>query len=170
MDAAGNLGKAGETKALSQGMQPQQYPGANEPSAVQPNSTASGAINPAVAGGDAKLVGVFAGESIAGGGTASYLNTQLNWTFKANGTVLYGAQSHYTTSEQDYEGDQKWSASGQTAENVDRGHWHTSGNLLTIQWDNGKVSRFAYSFEPDGSLVYRHPNTRKLINFYPRIQ
>ena len=120
-------------------------------------------------GGDRRLVGVYRGETISGGeGTA--LNTQLNWTFQADGTVLYGAQSHFNMNQRDYNLNQQWVAGGRTSGNTERGRWSTSGKKLTIKWDSGEVSQFRYGFEPNGSLVFRNARTGKLINFYPRIR
>lgn len=118
---------------------------------------------------DQNLVGVYQGESIASG-YGSYVNTQLNWVFQPDGTVLYGATSAYSTSNQgSSQRDVQVSATGQTGSNVDRGRWSTSGDILTIQWSNGNVARYNYSFY-DNMLVYRDPQTNELINYYPRIQ
>ena len=43
--------------------------------------------------------------------------------FNADGTVLYGAQSHLNASGRDYNGNLKWTASGGTGGDVDRGRW-----------------------------------------------
>ena len=163
MDAAGNWGRepASETSAQQPAakVEPKSTPPAPKPKPRAPVATAD----------DPRLVGVYKGETIAGGDTGTYTNTQLNWVFQPDGTVLYGAISHYSASERDYNGDLEWTATGNTGETADRGRWSAADGILTIQWDSGERSRFAYSFY-DGMLVYRNPQTRKLINYYPRIK
>ena len=154
MDAQGNWGPEGQAQP-STGSRAAQNPA--------PQSQGNGG------GGDPRLVGVFKGENVSGGDGVIF-NTQFIWAFQADGTVYYGAQSHYDVSIKHYDGNEKWGASGQTGKGGERGRWSTSGKLLTIQWESGDVSRFAYGFEPNGSLVYRNPRTGKLINFFPRIK
>ena len=114
---------------------------------------------------------MFAGESIAGGGNYGvYVNTQLVYVLNANGTLYYGAQSHFNASERDYNGNMIWTATGNSDGSVDRGRWSAANGFLTFDWDSGRRSYFAYGFEPDGSLVIRDPQTRKLINFYSRVR
>lgn len=130
---------------------------------------ASGGSTPT--GDDPRLVGMFGGEALAGGADMGvYMNTQLVYVLNADGTLHYGAQSHFSSSERDYEGNLKWTATGNTAGSVQSGRWSAKGGFLTILWDSGERSYFAYGFEPDGSLVLRNPTTRKLINFYSRIR
>ena len=120
-------------------------------------------------GGDQRLVGAFKGESIASG-DGVYVNTQLVWIFEPNGRAYYGSQAHFAASERDYNGDLDWSATGRSDESGDYGRWSTNGNILTIQWDDGDTSRFKYSFYTNGELVFRNPNTDKLINLFPRVR
>ncbi len=138
---------------------------------------ASAAAAPATAGGstptgdDPRLVGMFAGEALAGGGGSGvYVNTQLVYVLNADGSVYYGAQSHFNASERDYDGNLKWTATGNTDGSVQSGRWSARSGFLTVRWDSGQQSVFAYGFEPDGSLVLRNPTTRKLINFYRRVR
>ena len=144
--------------------QPQQPQPAAEPAWPQsaPQSQQRG-------GGDPRLVGVFKGESVYynhGVGT----NTQLYWVFDGAGGVYYGAQTHWMASARDYNLDLVWTAGGVTDPNADRGTWQADGTFLTIQWEDGNTGRFAYGFEPNGALVFRNPQTRKLINFYDRVR
>ena len=118
--------------------------------------------------GDPRLVGVFKGESVYRG--ATYSNTQLYWLFDGAGGVYYGAQTHWGASARDYNQDLVWTAGGTTAGSGDRGRWRTDGGFLTIEWENGNVARYAYGFEPNGALVFRNAQTRKLINFYDRVR
>ena len=118
---------------------------------------------------DPQLVGVFSGESISST-QGLYINTQLVWAFNADGTVLYGAQSHMNASQRDYNGNLKWTANGQSDGNVDQGRWSASGGIVSFQWSDGSTSRFAYGFEPDGTLAVRNAVTRKLINIYSRVR
>ena len=121
--------------------------------------------------GDRRLVGQFGGEAVAGGGdTGAYVNTQLSWIFRADGRVFFGSQAHYAASERDYNGDLEWAAGGQTAADTDSGNWTAKEGILSIEWDDGRTMRVAYGFEPDGSLVFRNAQTRKLINFYKRLR
>jgi hypothetical protein len=124
---------------------------------------------PGTAGDDPRLVGVFAGEAIAGGGDTPAVNTRLVYAMNSDGTVLYGARSSISASDRDASGNLVWTASGTTGANVERGRWSASRGTLTIAWDSGARSQFAYGFEPDGSLVLRDPRTRKLLNFYRRV-
>lgn len=119
-------------------------------------------------GGDARLVGMFRGETISTGEV--YVNTQLVYAINANGTLLYGAQSAMSTSERGPSGNVEWSADGVTDGSVRRGQWSTSGWRLTVDWRGGGRSVFRYGFEPDGSLVLRNPTNGKLINFFPRVR
>ena len=118
---------------------------------------------------DAHILGRFRGESLASG-DGVYVNTQLIYAFNANGTVLYGAQSAMSASKRDHTGQLEWTATGGTGSSMEKGTFTTKGGILTIRWEAGTRSTFAYSFEPDGSLVLRHPHTKKLINFYPRVR
>ncbi len=133
-----------------------------------PRGPAPGAID--TRNNDPRLVGVFKGEAIAGGGKhAAYVNTQLWWVFRRDGIVYFGAQSFFTATKRDYNQEIEWTAHGNSAGKIDQGRWRTDGRILSIQWDDGRSLRVAYSFEPDGSLVFRNANTGKLINFYPRV-
>lgn len=139
--------------------------------------SAPAASAPAAAGGatptgdDPRLVDMFGGEALAGGADMGvYVNTQLVYVLNADGTLYYGSQSHFSASERDYTGNLKWTATGNTDGSVQGGRWSAKGGFLTILWDSGERSFFAYGFEPDGSLVLRNPTTRKLINFYRRIR
>ncbi len=118
---------------------------------------------------DRRLIGMFGGEAIAGGEYGAYVNTQLVYVINGDGTLFYGAQSHFSASDRDYNGDLRWTATGQTGQSVDRGRWSARDGILTVQWENGNRMVVAYGFEPDGSLVLRNAQTRKLINFYRRI-
>ena len=120
-------------------------------------------------GGDPRLVGVFKGESVYYNNDVG-VNTQLYWVFDGAGGVYYGAQTHWMASARDYNLDLVWTADGTTDPNADRGNWQADGTFLTIQWENGNTSRFAYGFEPNGALVFRNAQTRKLINFYDRLR
>jgi len=122
-------------------------------------------------GDDPRLVGMFAGEALAGGaGAGVYVNTQLVYVLNADGSLYYGAQSHFNASQRDVNGNTRWSATGTSDGSIDSGRWIAANGMLTIRWDSGQQSVFAYGFEPDGSLVLRHPTTRKLINFYRRVR
>lgn len=122
-------------------------------------------------GDDPRLVGMFAGEALAGGGGSGvYVNTQLVYVLNADGSLYYGAQSHFNASERDYNGNLRWTATGNTDGSVESGRWSAKAGFLTIRWNSGQQSLFAYGFEPDGSLVLRDPTTRKLINFYRRVR
>ncbi|MDJ0908516.1 MAG: hypothetical protein QNI99_04960 [Woeseiaceae bacterium] len=118
---------------------------------------------------DPRLVGMFAGESIASS-SGVYVNTQLVTVLNADGTLYYGAQSHFNASDRDIDGNLKWTATGNTAGDVESGRWSASNGIITIRWDSGEQSVFAYGFEPDGTLVLRDPYTRELINFYSRVR
>lgn len=134
-------------------------------------ATEGAADDNTAASDDPRLVGMFAGESLAGGGGSGvYINTQLVYVLNADGTLYYGAQSHFDAVTRDISGNTKWSASGVTDGSVQSGRWRAQDGFLAITWNSGKQSYFAYGFEPDGSLVFRHPRTRKLINFYKRVQ
>jgi hypothetical protein len=120
---------------------------------------------------DRRLIGMFGGEALAGGGDAGvYVNTRLVYALGADGVVLYGAQSAISAAGRGHTGDLRWTATGQTAQSVRRGTWSAAGGMLTVVWDGGGRSVFAYGFEPDGSLVLRDPRTRELINFFERIR
>lgn len=114
---------------------------------------------------DPRLVGVFRGEAISSS-SGVYVNTQLVYAFNGDGTVLYGAQSHMSASQRDYNGNLKWTADGTSDGSVDKGRWSARDGFLTVRWDGGNVGRYAYGFEPDGTLALRNPVTRKLINIY----
>lgn len=120
-------------------------------------------------GRDQRLVGRFRGESIASG-EGIYVNTQLVWAFNPDGTVLYGAQSAMSASERDHDGNLTWSATGTSNGSMSTGRWSTDSGFLTLTWSDGSVGRFLYGFEPDGSLVYRNPVTRELVNFYAPVR
>ncbi|MEO1279783.1 MAG: hypothetical protein AAFV77_12570, partial [Planctomycetota bacterium] len=120
---------------------------------------------------DRRLIGMFGGEAIAGGGDAGvYVNTQLVYALGSDGVVLYGARSAMSASQRDYTGALEWTATGETAGSVQRGRWSAASGMLSVVWDAGGRSVFAYGFEPDGSLVLRDPRTRELINFFQRIR
>ncbi|MEM1263655.1 MAG: hypothetical protein AAGH76_14740 [Pseudomonadota bacterium] len=123
-----------------------------------------------VGGGDQRLVGIFGGESIGGGEYGAYSNTQLKWVFNPDGRVFFGSKAHWHASERDYNQNLEWTAHGETAADTDQGTWQADGQLLTIRWSNGNVSRYAYGFEPNGALVFRNARTKKLINFYNRLR
>jgi len=136
-----------------------------------PASPAAAAGGSTPTGDDPRLIGMFRGESLAGGDYGgAYVNTQLVYVLNADGTVYSGAQSHFSSSSRDYNGNLRWSASGVTDGSVQSGRWSARGGMLTVVWDNGQRAVFAYGFEPDGSLVIRHPTTRKLINFFSRVR
>ena len=143
--------------------------GAGGASANASSSAASGGSSST--GDDPRLVGMFAGEAIAGGGDSGiYVNTRLVYVLNPDGTLHYGAQSHFSASDRDYNGDLIYTASGSSDGSVESGRWSAGNGFLTINWDSGQRSYFAYGFEPDGSLVLRNPQTRKLINFYSRVR
>ena len=133
-----------------------------------PATATAGGTTPT--GDDPRLIGMFKGESLAGGDYGAYVNTQLAYVLNADGTVYYGAQSHFSSSSRDYNGNLRWSASGVTDGSVQSGRWSARNGMLTVVWDNGQRAVFAYGFEPDGNLVLRHPTTRKLINFFSRVR
>lgn len=120
--------------------------------------------------GDRQLLGMFQGEVLNSNTPDIYMNTQLVYAFGADGRVYFGAQSMFTAQRRDYNDDLIWTASGGTDESVRGGKWTTDNGLLSIRWDDGDYSVFAYSFEPDGALVLRNPYTQELINFYPRVR
>lgn len=120
--------------------------------------------------GDRRLIGMFRGEAINSNVEGVYINTQIVYAFGADGRVFNGAQSHMAAAKRDYNQDLVWTAHGKSAGDVRSGAWQANGQILSIRWDDGKRATFAYGFEPDGSLVLRHPQTRKLINFYPRVR
>ncbi len=121
--------------------------------------------------GDARLVGAFRGESIRAPGPGGVsVSTQLIWAFNADGTVLHGARSAMNASRRDAGGNLVWTFDGESGASMRRGRWSTSGDVLTVRWSDGGVSRFRYGFEPDGSLVHRNVRTGRLINFYPRVR
>lgn len=141
----GTIASPGELAAVA--------PGGSQPSAV----------------GDPRLVGMFRGETISRG-EGIYINTQLVYALGADGVVHYGAQSHLNASQRDIDGNLIYTANGQSDGSMQRGRWQAQGGMLTIQWDAGGRSVFAYGIEPDGALVLRNPQTRKLINFFPRVR
>ena len=118
---------------------------------------------------DPRLVGMFAGEAIHSG-KGNHVNTRLVYALGADGVLHYGAQSGINLSKGDGAGGFKWTASGITGGNVERGTWSTASGLITVRWDSGAVGTVAYSFEPNGALVLRDPYTKKLINFYERVK
>ncbi|MFG0252526.1 MAG: hypothetical protein ACF8NJ_06595 [Phycisphaerales bacterium JB038] len=132
--------------------------------ARKPGEAGSGAV------GDRRLIGMFQGEVLNANTEGVYMNTQLVYAFGADGRVFHGAQSMFTAHKRDHNDDLLWTASGGTDESVQSGKWTTEKGLLSIRWDDGDYSVFAYSFEPDGSLVFRDPYTKELINFYPRVR
>lgn len=118
---------------------------------------------------DPRLIGMFGGESIHSS-NGVYVNSQLVYALGADGVMHYGARSHLNASQGDGAGGFRWTATGSTGGNVQRGTWTATGGLLRVQWDSASSSSFAYGFEPDGTLALRHPVTRKLINIYSRLQ
>jgi hypothetical protein len=136
---------------------------------VQAQPTPPPQPSPAAGGYENRLIGVFEGEAISSG-SGSYFNTQMNWVFNADGSVIYGSQGHYSGSQTGYDGNYDWTASGQTDANTQRGRWSTSGKLLTIQWEDGDRTHVAYGIEPDGTLVFRDASTGELINYFPRVR
>jgi hypothetical protein len=132
--------------------------------ARNPSEQPGGAI------GDRRLLGMFQGEVLNSNTEGIYMNTQLVYAFGADRRVYFGAQSMFTASKRDYNDDLVWTASGGTDESVRAGTWTAENGLLSIRWDDGEFSTFAYGFEPDGSLVLRNPYTKELINFYPRVR
>ncbi|MCA8970740.1 MAG: hypothetical protein KDC95_13180 [Planctomycetes bacterium] len=118
---------------------------------------------------DQRLVGRFRGESIHSG-SGTYSNTQLVWAFNSDGTVLYGSKMHMSASKRDYNGDLEWTASGSSDGSLQKGVWSAQNGIAEIRWQGGTTSRFAYGFEPDGTLAVRDARTRKLINIYTRMQ
>lgn len=57
-------------------------------------------------GGDQRLVGRFKGESVYSANDVIF-NSQLIYAFQADGSVFYGAQSHYDLSIKHYDGKEK---------------------------------------------------------------
>jgi len=130
-----------------------------------------GGVGQKAATDDPRLIGVFGGEALAGGGDkGAYVNTQLTYVLNADGTALSGARSSFSASERDPSGNLLWSASGGSGESVIRGTWSAQQGLLTIDWQGQGRTFVLYNFEPDGTLVLRDPTTRKLINYYSRVQ
>ncbi|MEO1535754.1 MAG: DUF6263 family protein [Planctomycetota bacterium] len=119
---------------------------------------------------DRRLIGMFRGEAISNNVEGIYINTQLVYAIGADGRVHYGAKSAMAASKRDYNQDLVWTASGESAGDVRSGDWSAKNGMLTVKWDNGGQSVFAYGFEPDGSLVLRNPQTRELVNFFPRVR
>lgn len=119
---------------------------------------------------DRRLIGMFRGEAISNNVEGIYINTQLVYAIGADGRVHYGAKSAMAASKRDHNQDLVWTASGESAGEVQSGDWSATNGVLTVKWDNGGQSVFAYGFEPDGSLVLRNPRTRELINFFPRVR
>lgn len=155
-----------ETSQLNQGQPNQGQPNRGQPGAQR---TGQPGGQPAAQLGDPRLVGMFKGESIASG-SGVYVNTQIVYAFSGDGFVYNGAQSHFNTSRRDVNGNLIYTADGSSDGSMTRGRWQAAGGMLTIQWDSGQRAVFAYGFEPDGSLVLRNPQTRELINFFPRVQ
>jgi hypothetical protein len=120
--------------------------------------------------GDRRLLGMFQGEVLNSSVEGMYINTQLVYAFGADSRVYFGAKSMMSAHKRDYNDDLIWTTHGETAEDVSGGNWSATNGYLTINWDDGTRSVFAYGFEPDGSLVLRNPTTKELINFYPRIR
>lgn len=118
---------------------------------------------------DVRLIGAYSTEAYAGGG-GIHVNTQLLYVLNADGTFLSGARSFMNASQRDANGNLKWTAGQDTANNVMRGTWSAKGGFLTVVMSNGQRSVVAYGFEPDGTLATRDPTTRKLINIYRRTQ
>lgn len=118
---------------------------------------------------DSRLIGMFGGESLYSG-NGVHVNSQLVYALGADGVLHHGARSHINASQGDGAGGFRWTATGSSGGNVQRGTWSASGGIVTVQWDSGGSSSFAYGFEPDGTLALRHPTTHKLINIYSRIQ
>ncbi|MEM8983138.1 MAG: hypothetical protein AAGC71_08935, partial [Pseudomonadota bacterium] len=174
--SAGTMNQAGQTMTLQSAgaitLNRQLTPGPGGSMGTGPHSgRVSTAPAPAVSSrGDQRLIGIFGGESLAGGDTGVYSNTQLKWVFNADGSVFFGAKAHWYAAERDYNQNLEWTANGESAEDTDRGTWQADGQFLTIQWSNGNVSRYAYGFEPNGALVFRNARTKKLINFYNRLR
>ncbi|HMQ21134.1 MAG TPA: hypothetical protein PKE00_01510, partial [Planctomycetota bacterium] len=75
-----------------------------------------------------------------------------------------------SASKRDYNGELEWTATGTSDGSVETGTWRASNGLAVIRWSNGNTTRFAYGFEPDGTLAVRNPSTRKLMNIYTRIR
>ncbi len=118
---------------------------------------------------DPRLIGMFAGESIHSTGGV-YVNTQLVYALGADGVILSGARSHMNASQGDGAGGYRWTATGQSDPNSQRGTWSARNGLLTIRWSTGSTATLAYGFEPDGTLALRNAATRELINIYNRVQ
>ncbi|MCA8960964.1 MAG: hypothetical protein KDC38_10650 [Planctomycetes bacterium] len=136
-----------------------------------PTGASPGGATGAPVTDDLRLIGMFAGEALAGGGDAGvYVNTQLVYVLNADGTCFNGARSSFSASKRDHNGNLEWTANGETGGSVSRGRWTASQGFISIQWNDGQRTYLAYGFEPDGSLVLRHPTTRKLINFYTRVR
>ncbi|MEM9020819.1 MAG: hypothetical protein AAGC44_09665 [Planctomycetota bacterium] len=117
---------------------------------------------------DPRLIGRFRGE-VLNNNTEIYINTQLVYIFNPDGTFYSGAQSHFNGSERDYNQNIIWSVNESTDGSVQRGRWSARNGIVTIVWDGGGRSVFAYNFEPDGTLAARDAVTRKLINIYHRM-
>ena len=117
---------------------------------------------------DPRLIGMFAGEAVHSS-SGVYVNTRLVYALGGDGVLHYGAQSAINASQGDGAGGFRWTASGISGENVQRGTWTASNGHLTVEWDSGEVGTVAYGFEPDGTLALRDPFTRKLINIYSRV-
>jgi hypothetical protein len=137
--------------------------------AGEPTAAGGGARKPSEVTDDRRLIGRFAGEAITRQ-PGVYVNTQLVTVLNPDGTAYYGAKSAFSMSKRDYNGDLIWSADRESSANVQKGTWTARGGYLTIRWTTGSVSRFAYGFEPDGTLALRNAQTRKLINIYKRVR
>jgi hypothetical protein len=89
----------------------------------------------------------------------------------ADGTVTYGSQANMFGSQRDINGNLRSTVDIESGKNTDRGRWSSSGGILTLQWEDGSIGRFAYGIEQNGNrLVFRNPQTKKLIDFYQRVQ
>ncbi len=119
---------------------------------------------------DRRLIGMFQGEVLNNSVEGMYINTQLVYAIGADGRVYFGAQSAMSAHKRDYNQELVWTAHGENAGDVRSGAWSAKDGFLTVKWDDGTRSVFAYGFEPDGALVLRNPQTRELINFFPRIR
>jgi hypothetical protein len=137
--------------------------------AGEPTAAGGGARKPSEVTDDRRLIGRFAGEAITRQ-PGVYVNTQLVTVLNPDGTAYYGAKSAFSMSKRDYNGDLIWSADRESSANVQKGTWTARGGYLTIRWTTGSLSRFAYGFEPDGTLALRNAQTRKLINIYKRVR
>lgn len=126
---------------------------------------------------DPKLVGVFRGEAVSSSGTggsrgsrsSARVSTQLWWVFRADGIIFLGSESYFVGRRGSHGESIEWSVHADTEGNVDRGRWQTEGETLTINWDDGRTVRVVYNLLDDGTLVFRNPDTKKLITYYTRV-